>query len=219
MRQFRMCMVFISAAMVLETGIANAQQVVTLKVAHFQTSSSNLQKYVLEPWCDKISKESGGNLKCQFYPSMQLGGTPSQLFDQARDGVADIVWTIPTYQAGRFTKTEVFELPFMINSSERGSQALWEYIQEKTLDEFKGVKLLATHFNDGNQLFFGSKQVRKMEDLKGLKIRAASRLTSKTLSALGAIPVQMPAPAVSEAISIQGSSRWGQHFLGGVYFT
>ena len=44
---------------------------------------------------------------------MQLGGTPPQLYDQARDGVADIVWTLPGYTPGRFPRIEVFELPFV----------------------------------------------------------------------------------------------------------
>ena len=43
---------------------------------------------------------------------MQLGGRAPQLIDQARDGVVDIVWTLPGYTPGRFTLTEVFELPF-----------------------------------------------------------------------------------------------------------
>ena len=50
---------------------------------------------------------------------------------------------MPTYQAGRFVKSEVFELPFMAKNAETGSPALWEYVQKNSLDEFKGVKLLA----------------------------------------------------------------------------
>ena len=79
--------------------------------------TSNPQVHVLQPWCDKINKESNDRLKCQIYPAMQLGGTPPQLFDQVRDGVVDIVWTVPTYSAGRFSKSEVFELPFMAHTA------------------------------------------------------------------------------------------------------
>ena len=50
---------------------------------------------------------------------MQLGGAPPQLFDQARDGVVDIVWTLPGYTAGRFPRLEVFELPFVATRSGR----------------------------------------------------------------------------------------------------
>jgi TRAP-type C4-dicarboxylate transport system substrate-binding protein len=202
MKKFKVITMVIVALTLLGSGIAcAAPEVITLKVAHFLPTSSNFHQLILLPWCDKIAKESGGKFKCQIYPSMQLGGSPQQLFDQARDGIADIIWTVPTYQAGRFTKSEVFELPFIAKSAEKASQAMWEYVQKNSLDEFKGVKLIATHIHEGNQLHFGSKSIKTLEDLKGLKIRAPGRIASKTLAALGAMPVQMPAPAVAEAIS------------------
>jgi TRAP-type transport system periplasmic protein len=202
MKLSKASMILAAAAIGLGSGVAGAaQDVVILKVAHFLPSSSNTHKGLIVPWCEKINKESGGKLRCQIYPSMQLGGSPAQLFDQVRDGVADIVWTAPTYQAGRFTKTEVFELPFMIKKAETGSQALWDYIQKDSLDEFKGTKLILTHMHDGAPLHFGKKSVKTLEDLKGSKVRAPTRLASKALTALGAVPVQMPAPAVPESIS------------------
>jgi TRAP-type C4-dicarboxylate transport system substrate-binding protein len=193
---------FAAAAIMLGAGIASAApEVVTLKIAHFLPPGSIFQQKNLLPWCEKIGKESGGRLKCQIYPSMQLGGTPAQLFDQARDGVADIIWTVPTYQAGRFIKSEVFELPFMVNSAEKGSQAMWDFVQKNSLDEFKGTKLIFTHVHDGSQMHFGSKSVKTLEDLKGLKMRAPTRIGVKTLTALGAVPVQMPMPQVPESIT------------------
>ncbi len=176
-------------------------QEVTLKVHHFLAPNATSQKMLLGPWCEKIAKESANRIKCQIYPAMQLGGTPPQLFDQAKDGIADIVWTVPTYQAGRFMKSEVFELPFMIKSAEGGSRAFWEYLQQYSLDEFKGTRILMAHVHDGAELHFASKQVKTLEDLKGLKVRAPTRLGTRMLSALGATPIQMPAPQVQEAIS------------------
>lgn len=178
-----------------------APDVVTLKVAHFMPANSNIQQNNLLPWCEKIGKESGGRLKCQIYPSMQLGGTPANLFDQVRDGVADIILTVPTYQAGRFLKSEVFELPFMVNTAEKGSEAMWDYVQKNSLDEFKGTKLIYTQVHDGSQMLFGSKSVKTLENLKGLKMRAPTRIGAQTLAALGAVPVQMPMPAVTESLS------------------
>ena len=184
----------------LASGAALAQEV-TLKIHHFLPPRGTIQAQVFEPWCEKIGKESNGRLKCQIYPSMQLGGSPPQLFDQARDGVADIIWTIPTYQAGRFNKSEVFELPFMAKSAESGSPALWEYIQKNASDEFRGVKLLAAHVHDGSLLHFTNKRVQTLDDLKGLKVRAPTRIGTKFLAAIGVTPVQMPVPAVTEALS------------------
>ena len=192
----------ILAASALTLGVfsAHAQQVV-LKVHHFLSPISNAHENLIKPWCDKVGKESGDRIKCQIYPSMQLGGTPAQLFDQAKDGIADIVWTIPTYQSGRFIKSEVFELPFMTTTAEKSSPILWEYIQKNALNEYKGTKLLIAHVHDGSILHMGSRQVKALEDLKGAKLRAPSRIASKVITALGAIPVQMPAPAVPESIA------------------
>ncbi|HSO44030.1 MAG TPA: hypothetical protein VLQ47_00730 [Rhodoferax sp.] len=77
-------------------------QTVTLKVHHFLPAGSAAQKMFIQPWCDKIAQESGDKMKCQIYPSMQLGGTPPQLFDQVKDGVVDVTWVLPGYMAGRF---------------------------------------------------------------------------------------------------------------------
>ncbi len=179
---------------------SQAQQVV-LKVSHFLPSTSNPQVNLIQPWCDKINKESNDRLKCQIYPSMQLGGTPPQLFDQVRDGIADIVWTVPTYSAGRFLKSEAFELPFMARTAKGGSQALWTYVQKNSLDEFKGVKPLFMHVHDGALFHFKDKKPARLEDMKGLKIRAATRINAQMIAAIGATPVQMPLPAVPEALA------------------
>ena len=200
MKVKRIVQLAVAAGLAAGAGIALAQEVV-LKIHHFLPPQSTIQAQVFVPWCDKIGKESGGKIKCQIYPAMQLGGTPPQLFDQAKDGVADIVWTLPTYQAGRFIKSEVFELPFMAKSAETGSPALWDYVQKNSLDEFKGVKILALHVHDGSLLHFASKRVTNMDELKGLKVRAPTRIGTKFLTAIGAVPVQMPVPQVTESLA------------------
>jgi TRAP-type C4-dicarboxylate transport system substrate-binding protein len=189
-----------ATVLAISAGTTWAQEV-TLKVHHFLSPNATSQKLLLGPWCEKIAKESNNRLKCQIYPAMQLGGTPPQLFDQAKDGVADIVWTVPTYQAGRFVKSEVFELPFMTKTAEGGSRAFWEYLQRYSLDEFKGTRILFAHVHDGAELHFASKQVKTLEDLKGLKVRAPTRIGTRMITALGMTPIQMPAPQVPESIA------------------
>ena len=98
--------------------MAGQAQEVTLKVHHFLGPQSTQHTAMFGAWCDKLAKESANKLKCQIYPSMQLGGSPPQLYDQAKDGVADIIWTVAGYSAGRFPKIEVFELPFMMTNAE-----------------------------------------------------------------------------------------------------
>lgn len=189
------------AALAAATALPAAAQQVTLRVHHFLPPTSSAQVKLIQPWCDKIAKESADRLKCQIFPSMQLGGTPGQLYDQVRDGVVDVVWTVPTYAAGRFTKSEVFELPWMASSAKAGSQALWTYVEKNAQDEFKGVRRLFMHVHDGALFHFKDKAPQTLEDMKGLKIRAATRSNARMISALGATPVAMPLPAVPEALS------------------
>ena len=156
---------------------------------------------LLVPWCDSIAKDSGNRLKCQIYPAMQLGGAPPQLIDQAKDGVADIVWTLPGYTAGRFPLMEVFELPFMSASAEATSQAAWEYFDKHARKEFPGIHMLVVNVHDNGFVHARERQVKTMADFKGLKVRAPTRQTNKLLGALGATPVAMPLPALADALS------------------
>lgn len=190
-----------AVAVLMAAGVASAQEAVTLKVHHFLPPGSTAHAKLIEPWCTKVNKESGGKLKCQIYPAMQLGGTPPQLFDQAKDGIADIVWTVPGYQAGRFTVSEAFELPFMVGSTEAGSRGLWNYATKNAAAEYKGVRPIFFHLHDGAQLHTVNKHIRTLEDFKGLKMRAPTRQSTKMIAALGATPVPMPMPQAPEALS------------------
>ncbi len=181
---------------------AYAQEaVVTLKVHHFLPAHSLTQANLLKPWADEITEASDGRIQFQFYPSMQLGGTPPQLVDQVRDGVADIVWTLPGYNSGRFPLISVFEQPFMSRSAKATSQAMWEFVAKHGEKEFTGMHLLATHTTDGTLIHTGKKPINKMADFRGKKIRAANRTSTKLISLLGGTPVAMPVPQIPEALS------------------
>jgi TRAP-type transport system periplasmic protein len=182
------------------TPLAYAQQII-LKVHHALPPTSTAQKKLLAPWCDKIVEESNKRIKCQIYPAMQLGGAPPQLYDQVKDGVVDVIHTIPSYSAGRFPLIEVFELPFMMRGAEGASKAVWDYVQQYAPNEFKDVKLLAFHTHGGGLLHMVNKPIKQAADLRGVKIRAPTRQTTKMLAALGAAPVGMPVPQVSDALA------------------
>ncbi|MGL4636951.1 MAG: TRAP transporter substrate-binding protein [Beijerinckiaceae bacterium] len=180
---------------------ANAQAVVTLKLHHFLPPVSNGHAKMLAPWARKVEADSAGKIKIDIFPAMQLGGTPPQLFDQARDGVADIVWTLPGSTPGRFPTTEVFELPFIC--AERGmvnAKAAQEFANAHLKDEVKDVKLLSYWAHDGGHIH-ANKQIKTMDDLKGMKIRNPTRLAGEALKALGATSVGMPVPQVPESLA------------------
>lgn len=181
-------------------GSALAQQTITLRLHQFLPGQAPIPSRAIAPWAKKVETESGGRIKVQIFNAMQLGGTPPQLFDQARDGVADITWTVLGYTPGRFNKAEVFELPFMSGSAEQSSRAFQEYVEKFAADEFKDVKLLAVHTH-GPGLFHTKTPVTGLESLRGMKIRGGSRVVNNMLVKLGATPVGMPVPAVTDALS------------------
>ncbi len=84
-------------------------QTVTLRLHQMLPAQATIPARALVPWAQKVEKESGGKIKVQLYHAMSLGGgSPATLFDQAKDGVVDLTWTVLGYTPGRFPKTEVF---------------------------------------------------------------------------------------------------------------
>lgn len=176
-------------------------QEVTLKLHQFLPAQANVPKLVLDVWADSVEKDSGGRIKIDRYPSMQLGGKPPELMDQAIDGVADIIWTVVGYTPGRYPGTEVFELPFMMTNARAVSRAYWEMFEKHWKDtDFKNVHILGTWVH-GPGLIHTNKPVSTPDDLQGMKIRGGSRTVNSLMTKFGATPVGMPVPAVPEGLS------------------
>jgi TRAP-type transport system periplasmic protein len=174
---------------------------ITLKLHHFFSAVSSGHDKFLVPWARQIAAESGGRLRIDIFPSMQLGGAPAALFDQVRDGEADIVWGMPSLTPGRFPRIETFELPFV--PSRRAlvsSKALQDFAALYLKDEFSDVHPLCFSCSDRG-VVHASAAVRTIEDIKGLKLHVQTRLAGEAMRALGAEPVPMPMEQLPMAIS------------------
>lgn len=189
-----------SVALAAMTGVAAAQEV-TLRIHHFLSADAPIQKGLFEPWEKTVEEQSGGRIDVQIYPSMQLGGKPPQLYDQARDGVVDIAWTLLGYTPGRFPISEAFELPFMAGTATETTMALQDYQAKYMGDELKDVHPLVLHAPAAYKFHTKDKPIAAMGDLAGLKIRAPSRTMTDGLNALGATAVGMPVPEVPQALT------------------
>lgn len=176
-------------------------QEVTLRFQHVWPGAGDTSQKAIQPWCNKVAAESNNQIRCQLFPSMSAGGTPAQLVDRVKDGVDDLVMTLPSYTPGRFPSLEVFELPFMTNGAEASSRAVWEYAQKHSLKEFPGVKVLAVWVHDDGFIHNAGKQIRTLADLKGMKLRSPHRSGLKMLNALGASGVAMSIAGVQDAVS------------------
>ncbi|MBE3639229.1 TRAP transporter substrate-binding protein [Mangrovicoccus algicola] len=181
-------------------GGAMAQEV-TLRVHHFLPAAAPIQQGVLEPWKAMVEERSGGRIEVQIFPSMQLGGKPPQLFDQARDGIVDVSWTLLGYTPGRFPISEVFELPFVAGTATQTTAALQEFQAKYLGEELAQVHTLLLHAPSAYKLHTSEAEVASLEDLARLKIRAPSRTMTEGLDALGAVAVGMPVPEVPQAMT------------------
>ena len=181
------------------TAQAVAQEV-TLRAHHFLGAVSPQHKDFLVPWAERIAKESGGRIKIEVYPSMGLGGKPPQLFDQVKDGVVDIIWTLPGYTPGRFPRTEAFELPFVNGGSVANTLALQDYYEKYLKEEYKDVHVLLLHTHEGN-LLHSKKPIRSFADFKAKTIRTPSAGGTLLLEALGANPYHAPVPQVPQLLA------------------
>ena len=196
---------FKSAALAALLGLAattSFAQEVTLRFQHFVSPKSANPTYFIQPWAEKVAKDSGGRIKVEIYPFMQLGGKAPSQYDLIRDGAIDGGWVIPGYQPGRFPEAEAMEMPFLVTkSAEEASKAAWLYTQKHLMDDFKDVHVIAAHMHGRGLVHKKGPAVKTVEDFAGLKLRGPSRPATLLLKKLGATPVGMPVPAFPEALS------------------
>jgi TRAP-type transport system periplasmic protein len=190
----------LAAPAVLRLARADAPQAV-LKLHHFMSSVSSAHDKFIVPWARKVQADSGGRIRIDIFPSMQLGGAPPRLFDQARDGDADIVWTAPSLTPGRFPKIEMFDLPFV--PSRRAlvsSRALQDFAALNLKDEFHEVRPLCYSCTDRG-VIHANQPIRTVEDIKDLKIHVPTQRAGEALHLLGAEPVPMPTGQLALAVN------------------
>lgn len=197
----------LGAAALAVSGLAAATstsfaQEVTLRLHQFLPPQANVPKRILIPWAENIGKASDGRIKVEVFSAMALGGTPPQLIDQARDGVVDIVWTLPGYSPGRFPRAEVFELPFMMTNAEAMSRAYWQLHEEQMKDaDFKDFQILGAWVHGPGVIHAKGDGVRSLADMTGKKLRGPTRVINDMLKEAGATPIGLPVPAIPEALS------------------
>jgi TRAP-type C4-dicarboxylate transport system substrate-binding protein len=174
---------------------------VTLTLHHFFSSVSHGHARFLVPWARKVAADSGGRIRIDVIPAMQLGGAPAQLFDQVRHRVADIVTVVPGLSPERFPVIETFELPFIAAPRALANcRALQTFAETHLRQEFADVHPICFLAYDRG-VIHARKPIATREDLKGLKVRAHTRLAGEALNALGASTVPVPVQQVPHAFA------------------
>lgn len=152
------------------------------------------------PWLnDQLSECSGGSLTVKVENG--LAPPPAQ-YDTIRDSVADLGWIVHGYTKGKFLTTKMIELPGMPGNAESMSVA-FQKTHEKffaAAKEAKGVQVLA-NFVHGPGMINTAEKITSYKQVEGMKLRVGGGVANSVGEALGVAGVNMPAPAVYEAIS------------------
>jgi TRAP-type C4-dicarboxylate transport system substrate-binding protein len=175
-------------------------QEVTLRMHTFMPPVANPMKHFLLPWAEKVGKDSNGRIKVQVFPAMQLGGNPTQLMQQVRDGVADIIWTLPGFTPGVMVKDEAFELPFLHRDTRSTVLALQDFTAQHMQKELAPYHVLLVHAHAGT-LFMTKNPINTVDDFKGMKLRTPSRTAAWIVEAAGGSPLQVALPELAPMLS------------------
>ena len=204
MRQNRLLMVVLVLVLcvgfmitVLPSGKAHAK-VIKLKVANYFPPVT-LQSKTLEQFCRDLEKRTNGGVKVDYFGGGSLLKGP-RMFDGVVSGIADIGYTHVYYTAGRMPVTETVGLPLGYPTGWVASQVFNDFYQEFKPKEFDKVKVLWMNASPCSAIATAKKPIRKLEDLKGVTIRAPS-LAGEIIKALGGNPAPTPMIEVYDAIS------------------
>jgi TRAP-type C4-dicarboxylate transport system substrate-binding protein len=183
-------------------GAASAQTI-ELKISHFIPPNHTFHKWV-SAWSEKLAQESGGKLKFTIYPNGQLVGPPNRQFDAARNAITDMAFVLHGVTPGRYSATELGNLPFTWPKAGSGSattsRRLAELAPTYLAKEHQGLRILYAAV--ANPVVFYSKvPIRSIDDFKGLKIRYAGVQNKYLLDALGATPLLVPPPEAQDALA------------------
>ena len=99
--------------------------------------------------------------------------------------------------------SDVMSLPFLpIKSAEKGGEVLWKLYEKfpSIQKEYGDIQPLVLYTTSPNFLITSKKQVKTLEDMKGLKIRVLGGPPTEMAKALGAVPAVMPMPDLYQAL-------------------
>jgi TRAP-type transport system periplasmic protein len=198
MSMFRPSLLAVAGLAALAAPLAQAQVVLT---ASSWLAPTHTLSETQKEWCSQLEQRSAGKARCNILP--RAVAAPPATFDAVRNGLADLSFTVHGYTPGRFTVTQMAEVPFLGDSAEASSVAFQRMYSRLPLlaEEHKGVKVL-TVFTHGPGIVFNTKRpIAKVEDLAGLKFRVGGGMVNEMSKALGINATLKPAPESYELLS------------------
>lgn len=181
------------------SGAAAAQT--TLRLSNWLPPSHPIVKDMVVPWVEAVEEATEGRVTVQILDA-PLGPPPAH-FDLAATGASDVVFGVHGYTPGRFSLTQIAELPFLADSAEALSVAYWRVHEAMLAEagEHRGVHVLGVFGHGPGMLFTNGRPVTPVADLDGAKIRVAGAITDRLASELDMVSIQAPSPKAFEILS------------------
>lgn len=173
-------------------GTAQAEDPIEVKVSFNQPESSPAWQEVIKVFGDELESKSDGRFKIVHYAGEVLHPV-GEGFRAAATGITDVTSAWPVYSANSFHLFHATQLPLALPASNIGAvRVINELYPAYFKDEYErmGIKLAFNAVTPGYDILT-TKPVKSVEDLKGLKIRAAGGGITEIVERLGAIPVTM----------------------------
>lgn len=192
---------FLFAISFLKTDLAHGDATIEIKIALWTPAQQALNRDVFVPWSKMLGEKTGGKVKAITYPG-QLLAKARDTYEAVLNGTADIGVSHLGLNPGVFKINQIYGLPFLYPTAPVGSRVMMEMYEKEPIlrAEFKDVKLLWLMSSTMLRLHTATKPVRRLEDLKGLKIRTGGGPQASVLRALGATPVAISPPDVYTAL-------------------
>jgi len=160
---------------------------------YYHASPTGGQAYFFQDWIKQVKEATKGRLDIAFYPGATLG-KPTEAYEMVKSGVVELAVVIIGFFPGQFPLSDVIQLPFIdLHNARVASRVYWGLYEKfpQFRAEYPGVKPLALYCDTPTPIGT-NKQIRTMEDMKGLKIRALTGSPTELLKILGGTPVLMP---------------------------
>ena len=178
-------------ALALSAGTSVAQEF-EVKVSYNQPETSPAWQEVFQAYADELEELSNGRIEAETYP----GGVLHPVGDGFKalvSGVTDATAAYPIYMASSFNLIHANELPHALPDSDiAATRVVNEMYPDYYMDEYERVGVyLGFYAVTPSYDILSRKPISSVDDLKGMKIRAAGGTMSEIVERLGAVPVTM----------------------------
>jgi TRAP-type transport system periplasmic protein len=171
----------------------------TLILATALPPGNPLAAQVLHPWAERVNRAGAGILKIDVRDGMAIADLNNS-YDRVVANVVQISWLTYAHFAGKFRLSNVGGLPFVANRSEDASVAMWRLYQSGLLaPEYDQVRPIMMSVLSQSGFHFRSAPA-SLEDLRGLKVIAASRQTGQLAERLGMAPIVLVVSETYQAL-------------------